>query len=73
MSSCLIDVAQFVYVLGVHMNDSPDVFADEIFGRYPVGICDLVQNLRSIRLAATRVRKIISNKKIFSIGVQQIS
>lgn len=38
MSSCLIDVAQFVYALGVHMNDSPDVFADYIFERYPVSI-----------------------------------
>ncbi len=30
MASCLIDVAQFVYVLGVHMNDSPDDYADAI-------------------------------------------
>ncbi|CAF4760386.1 unnamed protein product [Rotaria socialis] len=30
MSSCLIDVAQFVYVLTIHMNDSPDVYADDI-------------------------------------------
>ncbi|CAF0968583.1 unnamed protein product [Rotaria sordida] len=30
MSSCLIDVAQFVYVLTIHMNDSPDIYADNI-------------------------------------------
>ncbi|UJR27426.1 hypothetical protein I4U23_008715 [Adineta vaga] len=30
MSSCLIDVAQFVYVLSIHMNDSPDLYADNI-------------------------------------------
>ncbi|CAF4440752.1 unnamed protein product, partial [Rotaria magnacalcarata] len=30
MSSCLIDVAQFVYVLTIHMNDSPDIYADDI-------------------------------------------
>jgi hypothetical protein len=36
MSSCLIDVAQFVYVLGIHMNDSPDVYADDILARTTV-------------------------------------
>ncbi|CAF5082326.1 unnamed protein product, partial [Rotaria sp. Silwood1] len=30
MSSCLIDVAQFVYVLTIRMNDSPDMYADNI-------------------------------------------
>ncbi|CAF2153210.1 unnamed protein product [Rotaria magnacalcarata] len=30
MLSCLIDVAQFVYVLSIHMNDSPDIYADNI-------------------------------------------
>ncbi len=30
MSSCLIDVAQFVYMFTFHMNDSPDLYADNI-------------------------------------------
>ncbi|CAF0809558.1 unnamed protein product [Adineta steineri] len=30
MSSCLIDVAQFVYVISIHMTDSPDIYADNI-------------------------------------------
>jgi hypothetical protein len=38
MSSCLIDVAQFVYVLSIHMNDSPDIYADEILEKTQVEI-----------------------------------
>ncbi|CAF0759373.1 unnamed protein product [Adineta ricciae] len=30
MCSCLIDVAQFVYAFSIHMNDSPDLYADNI-------------------------------------------
>jgi len=38
MSSCLIDVAQFVYVLSIHMNDSPDIYADDILEKTQVEI-----------------------------------
>ncbi len=38
MSSCLIDVAQFVYILSIHMNDSPDIYADDILEKHTVNI-----------------------------------
>ena len=38
MSSCLIDVAQFVYVSGIHMNDSPDIFADNVLEENAVNL-----------------------------------
>lgn len=36
MCSCLIDVAQFVYAFSIHMNDSPDLYADNILQKIEV-------------------------------------
>lgn len=30
MATCLIEVAQFVYVSNIHINDSPEIYADMI-------------------------------------------
>ena len=50
MSSCLIDVAQFVYVSGIHMNDSPDIFADDV----------LQENAVNLSVAKSRARRSLS-------------
>lgn len=74
MSSCLIDVAQFVYALPLHINDSPDAFADQIFERFPVKIQTFVENM-SIDSFDDSYRKMahISTRTIFFLGVGLIS
>lgn len=44
MSSCLIDVAQFVYAFGIQMNDSPDIYADTILQTHQVN-ADWMENM----------------------------
>jgi ubiquitin carboxyl-terminal hydrolase 6/32 len=33
MTSCLIEVAQFVYVPDIHINTSPEIYADKILSK----------------------------------------
>jgi hypothetical protein len=63
MSSCLIDVAQFVYIFTVHMNDSPDLYAENILEGNEVKEFRCI-GVFFLLLEFYRIMKNILNKKI---------